>query len=183
MNNELIPLQMQGIATYEDFRLKMEGFLLGLNKEPKKTKKDQNKGITYIAISEIEVQLDRLFMGQWQTKNLNLIVVGNEIVATIELGVLNPISGQWLWRSGTGSAMIRQNKGAKITDIDSKIKNAAEMDAPHAKASAIKNAAKSLGNLFGRNIARKTEDVSEYDAPFTNAINRLKAQKDEKNPS
>ena len=116
----------------------------------------------YIGISEIEVQLDTLFLGQWQTEITQCLIVGNEIVMNVKLGVLHPITKEWIWRAGSGSAMIRQSSGAKISDIDSKIKNGVEMDAPHAKVSAIKNAALSLGNIFGRNLRRKKEDVSQY---------------------
>lgn len=172
MNNEL--MNLHNIQSIEDFKIKIEQFLVYLNSEPTKTKKDQNKGITYIAISEIETQLDTLFLGQWQTRNVSMLVVGNEFVISLELGVLNPISGQWLWRAGVGACMIRQSKGAAISDIDSKIKNTMEMDAPHAKAQAVKNAALSIGKLFGRDLRRKKEDVSDYTAKFTNSINKAK---------
>ena len=36
------------------------------------------------------------------------------------------------------------------------------MDLPHAKAEAIKNAANSFGAIFGRNLARKAADTTDY---------------------
>ena len=175
-------MNMQNIQTYDDFKVKMESFLVWLNKEPQTTKKDQKKGVIYIAISEIETQLDTIFLGQWQTKNIQMLVVGNEFVVSLELGVLNPISGQWLWRAGVGACMIRQSKGAAISNIDAKIKNGMEMDAPHAKAQAVKNAALSIGKFFGRDLRRKKEDVSDYTPKFTKSIEAIKARKNENTP-
>lgn len=146
----------------DEFKLKMEHFLKSLENPPRNVKTDKLRGVVYIGISEIEVQLDTLFLGQWQTEITQCLIVGNEIVMNVKLGVLHPITKEWIWRAGSGSAMIRQSSGAKISDIDSKIKNGVEMDAPHAKVSAIKNAALSLGNVFGRNLRRKKEDVSQY---------------------
>jgi len=146
----------------DEFKLKMERFLKSLENPPRTVKNDQKRGFVYIGISEIEVQLDTIFLGQWQTEITQCLIVGNEIVMNVKLGVLHPITKEWIWRAGSGSAMIRQSSGAKISDIDSKIKNGVEMDAPHAKVSAIKNAALSLGNIFGRNLRRKKEDVSQY---------------------
>lgn len=158
--------------TEDEFKLAMEKFLLHLQSEPRDVKKDKLRNFEYIGVSEIEVLLDTLFFGLWQTEITQTIVVGNEIVMTGKLGVFHPIAKQWLWRAGSGSAMIRQTKGAAISDIDAKIKNGVEMDAPHAKASMIKNAAMSFGNIFGRNLRRKEEDISEYKPIHTPVILR-----------
>ena len=173
MSNELMKQEIES-----EFIIRIEQFQRVLNRQPETTKKDQKKGIIYISISEIETQLDKLFMGHWQTRNLQMMVVGNELVATIELGVLHPVSKEWIWRSGAGACMIRQTSGAKISDIDSKIKNAVEMDAPHAKAQAVKNAALSLGDFFGRNIRRKSEDVSTYTPIYTPKIQKRNEKKE-----
>ena len=146
----------------DDFKLKMERFLKSLENPPRNVKKDKLRGFEYIGISEIEVLLDTMFFGLWQTEISQMLVVGNELVMNGKLGIFHPIAKEWIWRAGSGSAMIRQAKGAAISDIDSKIKNGVEMDAPHAKASMIKNAAQSFGNMFGRNLRRKEEDVSHY---------------------
>lgn len=146
----------------DEFKLKMEQFSKFLNNTPRKTKIDTRNGKEGIPISEIEVMLDTIFFGLWQSEITDTIIVGNEIVMNVKLGVFHPIAKQWIWRGGSGACMIRQTKDSKISDIDSKIKNAVEMDAPHAKAAAIKNAAMSLGDSFGRNLRRKTEDISRY---------------------
>ena len=69
--------------------------------------------------------------------------------------------------------MIRQRSGAQISDVNAKLKNALQMDLPHAKAEAIKNAAKSLGDKFGRNLGRKTSDTTKYKPILLNKLKTL----------
>lgn len=156
-----------------------EKFTAGLNSTPSASKIKERQRVKYIPISGIEAELDRMFAGLWQTKNMKWQVVVNEIVVSIDLEVFHPIAKVWICRSGVGAAQIRQSKGAGISDINAKIKNALEMDVPHAKADAIKNAAKSLGKLFGRDLGRKPQDVSQYEPILLNKIKQLKKQEDE----
>jgi len=158
---QIVSKEMSNQQTSHEFILALEKFLTGLNKQPQK-KDIKKRTVEYLPISNIETNLDRLFCGLWETVNMNWQVVVNEIVVSIELRVFHPVAKIWITRSGVGAAMIRQNRGAKISDIDAKIKNALEMDVAHAKADAIKNAAKSLGNMFGRNLSRKKEEVTNY---------------------
>lgn len=149
----------------EDLRpiiIACEKFSKGLNIAPPKSIIKERQGIKYIPISAIETNLDRMFTGLWQTKNMQWKLIANEIVVSLELHVFHPIAKVWLCRCGVGAAQMRMRSGSKITDIDSKIKNALEMDVPHAKADALKNAAKSFGNLFGRNIGRPEKQVTNY---------------------
>jgi hypothetical protein len=57
-----------------------------------------------------------------------------------------------------GEYIMRDNKKIKInpkpSDVDAKIKNTLVKDFPHLKAECIKNAAKSLGKYFGRDLNR-----------------------------
>jgi hypothetical protein len=72
----------------------------------------------------------------------------------------------WLTRTGSASAMIQQKQGSDIQDIGAKIKNTLVKDFPHLKAECIKNAAKSLGDRFGRDLNRGIDnDLSKlYEA-------------------
>ena len=54
------------------------------------------------------------------------------------------------------------------------------MDLPHAKAEAIKNAAKSLGAIFGRNLARKATDTTDYKPILLDKLKQLKNANDNK---
>ena len=122
--------------------------LVLLNIQPKKDSVRINtraNGARYLPIDYIESKLDELFAGLWQTRKVELKVVVNEIVCTLELGVYHPVLKDWIWRVGVGAAMIQQQKNSQITDIGAKHKNTLGKDAPHAKAEALKNAAKSIG--------------------------------------
>lgn len=117
----------------------------------------------YLPISFIEMTLDELFFGLWNTKNFNYQVVANEIVGSIDLEYFHPVGKTWITRTGVGAVMIQQNKGSELTDYNSKIKNTLVKDFPHLKAECLKNAAKGISKLFGRDLNRKEED--EY-TPF-----------------
>lgn len=112
----------------------------------------------YLPISFVENKLDEVFSGLWQIKNFRWQVIANEIVGSIELGVYHPILKEWIWREGAGATMIQQQKGSDITDISAKHKNTLVKDFPHLKTECLKNAARSLGKMFGRDLNREFED-------------------------
>lgn len=103
--------------------------------------------------------LDEMFFGLWETTDFRWQVMGNEVVGSLTLRVFHSIEKIWLSRTGAAAAMIRQAKGAKITDIDAKLHNALGMDFPRLKADCLTNAARSLGKMFGRDLNRKFEDA------------------------
>jgi hypothetical protein len=134
---------------------------------------DQARGAKYLPISIVEMKLDELFAGLWQTKGFNYSVIANEVVGVIELGVFHPVLKEWIWRTGTAATMIQQvskrsGGNGDITDIGQKIKNTLVKDFPHLKSECLKNAAKSLGKAFGRDLNR---DVTDEYQPITEKIN------------
>ena len=150
----------------------LETFTKALNRPPAIVKELKfANNAQYVPISHIQTLLDQLFFGLWQTKSFTFQVVGNELVGRVELWVYHPIIKEWLVRTGVAATQIRQLKGARITDIDSKIKNALEMDAPHLYADCIKSACKTLGPAFGRDLNRDFTD--NYKALVTEAVKRL----------
>lgn len=154
--------------------LACETFTRGLNRPPSNADVKERSKIKYIPVSSIEAKLDEMFMGLWKTEKFEWKIVANEIVASIELHVFHPIAKIWLSRVGVGACMIRQKSGSQITDLNAKMKNALEMDAPHAKADALKNAAKSLGKLFGRDLGRNDSDVANYTPLIINSLAEAK---------
>lgn len=143
-----------------------------LNQKPQSTDIQTNaqaNNSKYIGIGTIESELDYIYNGLWSTENFRWQVVANEIIGSIDLKVFHPAAMAWITRTGVGSAMIQQKKDSDIQDIGAKIKNTLVKDFPHLKAECLKNAAKSLGDRFGRNLNRKHEDelskmfeVSDY---------------------
>lgn len=157
-------------------RLRLERFQKALNAPPAATevRENQHSGTKYLPVSFVEMTLDELFFGQWETTDFRWQVMGNEIVGSLTLRVMHPVSGIWISRTGAAAVMIRQKSGAKITDIDAKIANTLGMDFPHLRADCLTNAARSLGKLFGRDLNRKLEDV--YRPLVTMAAERDGAQ-------
>lgn len=166
-----------------------------LNKEPEQDhvkKNDLAGGALYLPIGKIEMTLDEVFMGLWKTDNFRWTVIANEVVGSIDLHVYHPIIKDWLTRTGAAATIIQQDaykkddngnymkdeRGYKIranvapSDVDAKIKNALEKGFPKLKAECIKNAAKGLGKLFGRDLNR-TFDASGYHASRLGEIQKV----------
>lgn len=157
----------------------------------------------YLPISTVETQLDELFFGLWKTENFRWQVVANEIVGSLDLHYLHPVAGVWLVRTGVGSVMIQQDgykkdelgqyingsdgKRQKInprpSDVDAKIKNTLVKDFPHLKSECLKNAAKSLGNMFGRNLNRKDQDIYAPGLPNLMGAVRKRALEEKSMPA
>jgi hypothetical protein len=130
----------------------------------------------YIPISFLEMKLDELFIGLWQTENFKTQIVANEIIGSLELSYLHPNFKVWIKRVGVGGVLIRQKKDANITDIEAKIKNALTMDYPHLKAMCFRNACQSIGKLFGRDLNREYADIYKEYEPPEETIPREKAE-------
>lgn len=143
-------------------------FQLRLNKDPDKADVEINpivgsesKPVKFIPIGAIEAKLDSIFSGLYSITIIDTKIVANEIVIIARIRYFHPIAQTWLERDGIGAAQIRFNKDVPITDLRGKLKTALQADAPHAYAEAIKNAAKKIGNVFGRNINRD-DDFNRY---------------------
>jgi hypothetical protein len=154
----------------------LQELLYTLQEEPKKDEIKAQDGRLYVPIGFIEAKLDRIFHGLWKTENVQTTVIGNEVCMTLELHVYFYPMNQWVIRTGAGAAMIQQrgdwdavNKKkvpARPSDVDAKISNTLAKDYPHAKAEALKNAARSLGRCFGRDLNRDADKkVLEVNLP------------------
>lgn len=154
-----------------DLRLKLQNFCKMLAKlpEPTEFQKTPDGKAHYLPIDFIETSLDELFYGLWQTKGFEWKPIANEITASITLMVFHPTAHIWIERIGTASYPIMvdkapegltgQDKNRWALDVNNKKPNALDMGLPKLKTDCIKNAALSLGNLFGRNINRKHVDT------------------------
>jgi len=141
---------------------KLEKFQARLNTPPIEQEVRTNKHAAnslYLPISYVEMGLDEMFFGLWETKDFRWQVMVNEVVGVITLRVFHPVSKQWIERTGASAVMIRQRRDSGVTNVENKIHNALEMDFPHLKADCIVNAAKSFGKMFGRDLNRAFTDV------------------------
>ena len=163
---------MEEVIKYgSDRNAVIEKLQMFLNREPKADTVKINSmanNSKYLPIAEVERTLDEVYSGLWSTVNFRWEVVANEIVGSIDLKVINPANGVELVRTGVASVMVQTVKGQEVV-VANKIKNTLVKDFPHLKAECIKNAAKSLGVAFGRNLNR---DSSDYQ-PLSEQIGNL----------
>lgn len=154
-----------------DLRLRLQNFCTILSRMPehKELEKTPDGKAWYLPIDFIETSLDELFYGLWETKNFEWKAIANEITASITLRVFHPTAKVWIERVGAASIAVMvdkapqeltgQEKNRWALDIGNKKPNALDMGLPKLKTDCIKNAALSLGNLFGRNVNRSKTDT------------------------
>lgn len=152
---------MNEYSDEEKLKLLKQDFTRRLNLEPNPAEFDKTpdgKART-LPISFVEMTLDELFLGQWELSDVNYQQIFNEVVGTGILTVWNPLTGRPLRRAGFASVIIMQDKDAAIGEFNlTKKKNALDLSFPKLKAEILKNAASSLGKIFGRDINRKLKD-------------------------
>jgi hypothetical protein len=130
--------------------------VLSAEPNPEKIEKLKFKGNSEaLVISEVEATLDSIFGAMnWQTSNFSLQMIGGSAekggqayyYATITLSVLHPLLRVWITRDGSHSGYVEHKTIPTF--------------AAAAKSLALKNAAKTLGEVFGRDLNRKiTSDI------------------------
>lgn len=162
----------------------LQSFVAKLNREPNMDefeKTADGKALT-LPISFIEMTLDEIYFGLWELSEPSYQQIFNEVVGTATLTVTHPITGDKIRRVGFASIIITQDSGSTLENFTStKKKNALDLAFPKLKAEILKNAAQSLGKIFGRDINRKNKDtfkpslVQLSDAAFAAAKLRIEA--------
>lgn len=115
-----------------------------------------NKSSRYISIHVLQAIADKLFK-EWSVISEDYDVIENEIVAKVKIQFTPSYPGADIqFMTGVGAKPIQCRSGSSFPT--GKITNALEYNAPAARASAISNAFNTIGNLFGRNLNRKSAD-------------------------
>ena len=137
---------------------------LGIEKTP------DGKAKTLV-VSHVETTLDEMFFGHWRTENFKWERMANEVVGSLDLVVIHPITGYELRRTGAASIVIMVDKvpSAIAADpiqrnrwalnADNKKPNALDLAFPKLKTECLKNAALSFGKLLGRDLNRNNVDM------------------------
>jgi len=152
-----------GLLRQDDLRkftIQLQEFQNLIEKSPPKEWIVRHRdGYDYIPIDVLEAQVKKYFFGlfNWKIKDVKIIV--NEILVYGDFEYFHPVAGVWLTVSGIGAAQIRMKKDAALDDINSKIKTALQMDAPHAESEAFKNAIQKIGRIFGRGLRREHQQT------------------------
>lgn len=172
-----------------EFQQQLQKFVEIINKPPKAEWLQKNpmaSGTLYIPIGILQMELDRIFFGLWQSKNFVTSVIANELIGSIELSVFHPVMKQWITRTGSAGVMIRFKSDKKkknnnnrqgdgnieydyseseeipkapaFMNLSNKITNALGMDYPHLEAMCLRSAIGKLGQRFGRDINREHSD-------------------------
>ena len=168
-----------GVQTSElthDTLLRVQKFQQFLQRDPSPKEIRSNKfagNSKYLPISFMEMTLDEIFFGLWETKNFQTENIANEIVGHIELRFFHPLVKTWLTRTGAGAVQIQMRSPEKggsgdITNIKDKIVNTLSKDYPHLKAECFRNACLSIGRMFGRDLNREFDD--QYMPPIKEEI-------------
>ena len=134
--------------------------VLSINPPNKIVKHHDFGKFDYLPITAVERLLDGLFDG-WTVEILREGNVVNGFYMVVRLKAKLPQSDKWLVSDGVGFAEFQTSKGSAPTDFTKLIQGAGVLAIPRARAEAIKNAAKSFGNLFGRNLTRKDDQATE----------------------
>ena len=175
MSTELAPTNKNEVVHTQtaDELLRIQKFVSSLNNSDpisgvENTPDNKAKTLT---ISHVEMTLDEYFFGLWSTENFKWSVIQNEVVGSLDLIVVHPMNGMFIRRTGAASIIIQVDKvpdeiknNSKARNIhalspENKKPNALDMGFPKLKAECLKNAAQSLGKIFGRDLNRKQKDT------------------------
>lgn len=163
MSTEPVPYNAKNSAITKSEYTDIEHFQMFLNKAPAKSEIKTNPyagDSQYIPIAVIEKRLDEIYAGLWSVEDCNIQVVANSVLCTLSLKVVHPIAKFEIRRAGVGAIPIQLNKGEKEMSFSTIKSDAIRKNAPAAKSQALRNAAQSLGMIFGRSLNR--EDVADY---------------------
>ena len=109
----------------------------------------------YVPISYVEMKLDEMFIDGWNREIKSHDQVLNSVVVVVRISAFNPSNGRDFFRDGIGSKALQLKRGSSAMDIASLQPNACELAYPAATTQAVKNAAQSIGKVFGRDVARE----------------------------
>ncbi len=151
----------------------LQKFQARLNSEPalESVELTPDKKASTVVISHIEMTLDEMYFGQWKTGNFKWHMIANEVQASLELVVVHPVTGYEIRRTGAASVVIMVDRVPDSIKDDAQLRNqwalspsnkkpnALDMAFPKLKAECLKNAAQSLGKVFGRDLNRKNKDT------------------------
>lgn len=156
--------------TQSDPRIYVQNFINKLNKKNPVNgleKTPDGKAVTLV-ISHVEMTLDEMYLGLWSTENFKWSVIQNEVVGSLDLVVCHPVNGMMIRRTGAASIIIQVDKvpdgltgkarNEWQLNVSNKKSNALDLGFPKLKAECLKNAAQSLGKIFGRDLNRKMTD-------------------------
>lgn len=170
----LFEQQMQSVVPTADWFKKADEFQKLFSRKPAAAAIKKNKFANdseYVEIGYIEMKLDQITKGLWNTEVKDVKLIGNSICVTIRLSVFHLSYKTWIHRDGVGACPIEVRKDASPVDFSQITAKAISKNLPVAKTEALKNAAKSLGNIFGRHLNRQFQHEYAPEAALEQFVN------------
>lgn len=109
--------------------------------------------IKFIPIERVEWLLTVLFL-RWRVEIIDSKLVANSVQVTIRLHYFDHALGEWNWTDGIGAQPLQIDSGSGAIEFNKMKSSAVQMAAPAAKSYAIKDAAETLGKIFGKDMNR-----------------------------
>jgi len=149
----------------------LQDYLSVVNYQPPKSQIEAHPLIqnhTHLPISFVEMHLDRIFIAGWDwiKDSGGLIVTQHTVIFSGTLSVVHPVTMRENKRNGVGSMPIIWKDDVTGGDIA----NAEGIAASIARSMAIKNACKSIGKLFGRELNRATGASVNYSPLYKDPV-------------
>jgi len=149
-----------------EIKQKLIAFNEILNRRPLARMVRKHQNFLYLPIRYHKRLAQQLFLGQTREEVIHYMNIFNEITVHLRFHYRHPITNEWLFVDGLGSAQIMQDKDTKVSDFALfKKPNALQTCLPKARTEAYKNATSQLGAIFGSDLNRQIlENEGDYDA-------------------
>lgn len=163
------------LRTHEETVILLQNYLAKLNRDPlpEELEKTPDGKAKTLPISFVEMTLDEIYFGLWDTYDYRWSAITNEVQGSIVLECVHPVTGKPIRRTGAASVIItvdsltdeeksgmtKQARNLHALNPENKKPNALDLGFPKLKAECVKNAAQSLGKIFGRDLNRKKKDT------------------------
>lgn len=108
----------------------------------------------FLPIDKVEFLLRKIFK-RYRVKITGQGTAFNGVWVTVRVKYFNPVTEEWEYQDGIGSAQLQTKKGTSPADLANINYGAVGMAFPIAKSEAIKDACHLIGNIFGANLNRR----------------------------
>jgi len=172
-NNVMKYTSTEAVEFYKSAKVPLDNFLKDLSKKPADRLIKKNKFANdseYLEIGFIEAKLDQIFLGLWNWENIQVQYMINGVQVSGDLRVFHPIANVWITSNGVAFKQFQLKAGEKDPTPANLSSKSLERDIPIASAEAFKNAAKKLGNIFGRHLNRGFKAEHQ---PDVNMLDRI----------
>jgi hypothetical protein len=110
--------------------------------------------LQYLPIDKVEFLLTKIFQ-RWRVEIIDFKVLAHSVGVHVRLHYKNPASGEWLYTDGVGAVALQFDSKSDKNEVNNMKSNAVQLALPAAKSYAVKDAAETLGAIFGKDLNRR----------------------------